>query len=496
MVKFRIVERCVGSLVSHSASNLLSLQLSSCDIDDASLAVLSKSLAKSKCIKKINVFSNGEDEITEIGWKSFSAALSSPTCPLEIISLQSTRISDEGVISVGNLLTVNATVKHLNLSDSFLVTSEGWQRFARCLRNPSIALEELGVSHCHYVDGEVRVGLDDEGVIAIGESLAMNTTLKKLDMSHNNNVTSDGWIQFFHVLLQSKCSLEELNVSCNSIDDDGAENLVDLLITMRDFHTLHLRESDCTANGLRTFTRLLQPSSKVTTLDLGWNEFNDEVVNHFVDMLANNSTLTTLHIGGDKITDRSWAALSHALCDETSIKNTYSSNHTLHTLEKFDDDVRAEIPDDLSTLLRLNKNQDKSSVRFQKILICHFHESVCGVEVKGCGIPDINGYFTQSGSCDGVPMYTKISIYQGHETVSMFRCKIDDDTRRWYISIVPTDAAHPGTNQDNDFYAAIPDDKDGIFPPQANWMHIGMSSSPVPKVDLIRGSVDIQVFME
>ena len=101
-------------------------------------------------------------------------------------------------------------------------------------------------------------------------------------------------------------------------------------------------------------------------------------------MLANNSTLTALHIGGDEINDSSWAALSHALCDETSIENTYSSNHTLHTLEKFDDDVRAEIPDNLSALLRLNKNQDKSSVCRQKILI-----HLCGVLVKG--IPKING---------------------------------------------------------------------------------------------------------
>ena len=246
-------------------------------------------------------------------------------------------------------MAINDTVKSVSLAYSTYITSEGWQRFARCLRNPNIALQELNVRSCHDVDGEVEVGLDDEGVIAIGESLAMNKTLKKLDMSHNIGITSDGWIQFFNVLLQSKCSLEELNVSRNSIDDEGAEALVNLLITMHDFHTLHLRYSDCTANGLRTFTRLLQPSSKVTTLDLGMNEFSDEVVNDFVDMLANNSTLTTLHIGGDEITDRSWAALSHALCDETSIKNTYSSNHTLHTLEKFDDDVQAEIPYDLST---------------------------------------------------------------------------------------------------------------------------------------------------
>jgi hypothetical protein len=190
------------------------------------------------------------------------------------------------------------------------------------------------------------------------------------------------------MLLHSKCSLEELDVSRNSIDDEGAEALVDVLVTMRDFHTLHLRASNCTANGLHAFTQLLHPSSKVTTLDLGKNEFSDEVINDFADMLANNSTLTTLHIGGDEITDRSWAALSHALCNKSSIENTYSSNHTLHTLEK-SDDVRAEIPEDLSILLRLNKNLDKSSVRRQKILIHHFHESVRGIVVKG--IPKING---------------------------------------------------------------------------------------------------------
>jgi Ran GTPase-activating protein (RanGAP) involved in mRNA processing and transport len=165
------------------------------------------------------------------------------------------------------------------------------------------------------------------------------------------------------VLLHSKCSLEELNVSANYIGDEEAKALVNLLVTMRNFHTLHLRDSDCTANGLRTFTHLLQPSSKVTTLDLGMNDFNDEVINDFANVLANNSTLTALHIGGDELTDSSWAALSHALCDETSIENMYSSNHSLHTLENFGRrNARALIPDHLSALLRLNKNQDKASV--------------------------------------------------------------------------------------------------------------------------------------
>ena len=82
-----------------------------------------------------------------------------------------------------------------------------------------------------------------------------------------------------------------------------------------------------TANGLRTFTCLLQPSSNITTLNLGMNGLIAKVVNNFADILANNSTLTTSH-WGDEFTDSSWAALTHALADESSIENMYSSNHT------------------------------------------------------------------------------------------------------------------------------------------------------------------------
>ena len=132
-------------------------------------------------------------------------------------------------------MAINDTVKSVSLAYSTYITSEGWQRFARCLRNPNIALEELDVRRCRNIDGEVEVGLDDEAANAIGESLAMNTSLKKLDMSNNKNVTSDE-----RTLLHSKCSLEELDVSANYIGDEEAEALVNLLVTMRDFHTLHL----------------------------------------------------------------------------------------------------------------------------------------------------------------------------------------------------------------------------------------------------------------
>jgi hypothetical protein len=385
-----ILELILGGLIEMSgyvelanllrrSSKVVALYFEGCDIDDESLAVLSVPLVRS--IKKFSIDNDGRGIISATGWRVFSSALRVPSCRLEEILIVGTDIGNEGAISLGDALAMNESVKSVSLAYSDCITSAGWRGFAKCLRKNS-TLVYLDISRCDNKDDEENDGLDREGVIAIGESLAMNTTLKKLVMSHNTEITSDGWTQLFYMLLHSKCSLEELDVSRNSIDDEGAAALVDVLATMRDFHTLHLRDSNSTAIGLHAFTQLLLPSSNVTTLDLGKNDFNDEVINDFADMLANNSTLS------DEVTDRSWAALSHTLCNKSSIENTYSSNHTLHTLEKFDD-VRAEIPDDLSTLLRWNKNQDKSSVRRQKILIHHFHESVRGTVVKG--IPKING---------------------------------------------------------------------------------------------------------
>lgn len=76
---------------------------------------------------------------------------------------------------------------------------------------------------------------------------------------------------------------------------------------------------------------------------------------------------------------------------------------------------------------------------------------------------------------------------------SMFRCKACAKTRRWYILTVPVDAAHPGTNEDIDFYCGNPQDGNGGLPPQTNWMPVHDEISPAPKI-LIRGTVDIQVF--
>ena len=88
------------------------------------------------------------------------------------------------------------------------------------------------------------------------------------------------------------------------------------------------------------------------------------------------------------------------------------------------------------------------------------------------GIPEINGIYNHDGYHDRVSKYTKRCFYNGkYEDFCLFRCKLADSTRRWYISIVPMNS-HPGTTKGIDFYAAKPSSEDDSLPPRHNWMCI------------------------
>jgi hypothetical protein len=104
--------------------------------------------------------------------------------------------------------------------------------------------------------------------------------------------------------------------------------------------------------------------------------------------------------------------------------------------------------------------------------------------VNKSGTPEINGLYSRAGSHDEVSKYTKRCFYNGRdEEFSLFRCKLTDNTRRWYISIVPMNS-HPGTTKDIDFYAAAaPYNDDGDLPPRTTWMCIpNQGQAPAPEV--------------
>lgn len=104
----------------------------------------------------------------------------------------------------------------------------------------------------------------DAGAIEIAGALANNSTLKKLSIENNKQITTPGWVSFFNRLTNSSCSLEELYLRHANINNQGAAKLVKLLASMSTLHVLDLNSNNITSNRWRVFACGLQTCSDGT----------------------------------------------------------------------------------------------------------------------------------------------------------------------------------------------------------------------------------------
>jgi Ran GTPase-activating protein (RanGAP) involved in mRNA processing and transport len=422
------IEGCksLGKLLTNPSSRVQCLNLYSNAIDDSCVEVLVGALVMNSTIVMLNL--GCQEQVTPRGWQTFSTFLSNPNCSLASIDLNRNKIGDEGAASLGESMALNTAlkIKGMDISScTAVITSDGWQRFSRCLSAPSCALEKLNLSHCAVDDGGALAiisalttsnvlkslnmssnntvssagwsrcfrlllnsdivleelflrynNIDNDGLELLGQSLA-DISLTTFDMSGNQSITSAGWIEFFQSLIDTESMWENLFLSSNNIDDAGAAVLIRLLATTSTIRSLHITDNaSISTNGLRAFSEVLLPSSasKLRNLRFGtWEQedVNDDVIVAIATALTTNTSLEVFAFIDDfQLTFTGWSALARALCDSSSIPNIcYHSNHTLHTI--FD---TSEYYEDLpcgpliQSLLEINSMSDKAEVVRTKII--------------------------------------------------------------------------------------------------------------------------------
>jgi hypothetical protein len=115
----------------------------------------------------------------------------------------------------------------------------------------------------------------------------------------------------------------------------------------------------------------------------------------FADALANNHMLKELdlelnfQVSDRQITSVGYAALSHMLCNKSSILSTFRSDHKLEKIcdGKIQEGVRINepfdvlLPEDLRSLLQINRNHsNRAAARIKIIMTQHFSDSVINVK--------------------------------------------------------------------------------------------------------------------
>lgn len=83
---------------------------------------------------------------------------------------------------------------------------------------------------------------------------------------------------------------------------------------------------------------------------------------------------------------------------------------------------------------------------------------------------------------EGASKFSRQGEYGGNPcNFSVFQCKVSNNTKHWYISIVPIGYI-PGTRDDTDFFSAPVTESSTDFPPLGGWTKSNEGHDPPPKV--------------
>ena len=229
----------------------------------------------------------------------------------------------------------------------------------------------------------IHVSIEHLGSFATSLSRCQNGQLEYINVISRGSTEAEVATLFGSLNEQPKLTNLSIRMyrSHAIIDVDGITILKNALIKHNSVLKLTMR-LDLSKEGWKIFASILShPACSILKLEIEAKRVN---VIHLARAMAANNSLRHLYVTGVRSPNTSencWGILHRALCDVSSINKTFSSNHTLHELvvsqelslqeEIYDD---KPLPSDISSLLDMNKIEDKAQVARHKILKFHFTE--------------------------------------------------------------------------------------------------------------------------
>ena len=302
-----------------------------------------------------------------------------------------------GCSTIGALLESRACklkkfwLGHNNIGD------DGVAALASGLRSIGPSLTYLGLS---------GNSIGNDGLSALVAALESCTSLEELDLSLNDFSSATAGLGTLSDWLQrDQMGLEHLTLQRCDINDEGMQALAEGAVNH--CKGLNLSKNDSiTALGLRYLSTSLQSDScRLESLLIGSINLRDDGAEVLARGLIGNQSLKCLHLC--QVTPFTPAGWNTALCDTSSVNNTYLSNHTFHEFYISNYDEGFDIDESVVLYLRLNKMHPQYAARC-KILMHHAHLDMTPLlqwELKF--LPLAVGWFERAKSCTTLSIQEK-----------------------------------------------------------------------------------------
>ncbi|XP_049428039.1 NACHT, LRR and PYD domains-containing protein 12-like isoform X3 [Epinephelus fuscoguttatus] len=307
--------------------------LSGCNLTDRCCKSISSALSlKSSSLEELDLSSN---ELQDSGVTLLSDGLKSPNCKLQRLRLAGCQFTERGCAALGSSLKSNpAHLRVLDLTGNDLRDGDV-TKLCEFLAEPRCGLETLRLARCQFTE---------RGCAALGSSLKSNPAhLRVLDLT-GNDLRDGGVTELCEFLAEPRCGLETLRLAgcqftergCaalgsslksnpahlrvldltgNDLRDGGVTKLCEFLAEPRcGLETLSLNSCRLSAECCWSLTSALSSSSDLKELDLSYNHLMDQGAELLSDWLRKpQCRLKTLRLARCQFTERGCAALGSSL---------------------------------------------------------------------------------------------------------------------------------------------------------------------------------------
>ena len=358
-------------------NSLHDLNMSESEITNKGIKELSKAVIMNMTLLKLNISKNW---ITKEGIVNFLETINNSKCAIQFLNITHNNVTKSGFTKIEQCIKKFSFPLHINAS---------WNE----IRNEDVAVFKSTIKCLSRNSHSDSIECSDHNIIEdtwslhnisnveyrasfLCDCLKEDNTLQSLKL-HSNKIFTHKSSRIANVTMiteaiQHNGKIQKLDMSNNSIADDGTKIISDILIinvSLQEINPsdslkiyvplqdLNLKSNIITSVGAKKIAEAIQVTKTLQKLNLSNNKISDDGAVAISDSLKVNLSLRELDLQQNSITSEGAKGIAEAIKVTTTLQKLYLSNNEIS------DDGAAAIGDSL----KVNKSMEELSLQTNKI---------------------------------------------------------------------------------------------------------------------------------